>query len=64
MAVMTQFLCLDLPLPHSPRDVMAAVEQALQSYGDPLRWAITHVNRDRQTMSIEAVVLPNPLLER
>jgi hypothetical protein len=59
-----QFLCLDLPLLPPSQHPVAAIEQALQPYGEPLRWAITGVNRDRQLMTIEAVVLPNSVIER
>lgn len=60
---MTQFICLDLPLPQTPHDYLTVIEQALWSYGEPLRWAITVIHRDRQMMTIEAVVLPNSASE-
>jgi hypothetical protein len=54
--MLTQFVSLTVPLHTSPAAMEKAIAQALQSYGEPLRWAITAVDADTQTAAIEAVV--------
>jgi hypothetical protein len=56
-AITTHFVTLELPLQESPAAVLAAITQALESHGEPLRWAITSIHGDRHVMGIEAVVL-------
>ncbi|WP_310490050.1 hypothetical protein [Chamaesiphon sp. VAR_69_metabat_338] len=34
-----------------------AIETALQQWGEPLRWAITEIDRDTNTAKIEAIVI-------
>jgi hypothetical protein len=34
-----------------------AIEATLQQWGEPLRWAITAVDRDTNTAKIEAIVI-------
>ncbi|MFQ3616242.1 MAG: hypothetical protein SNJ57_02050 [Cyanobacteriota bacterium] len=34
-----------------------AIAQALVPYGEPLRWAVTRVESDRQWAQVEAVVI-------
>jgi hypothetical protein len=34
-----------------------AIEQKLQQWGEPLRWAITAVDRERNIAQIEAIVI-------
>jgi hypothetical protein len=51
--MVTQFITLELPLTLPPS--VAAIEQAVQVYGDPLRWAIARI--DNGVAVIEAVVL-------
>ncbi len=52
----TSFLTFSLPLHGSPLCVREAIEAALRSHGEPLRWAITAINPEQKTMQIEAVV--------
>ncbi|MEO1211338.1 MAG: hypothetical protein AAFX78_17585 [Cyanobacteria bacterium J06638_20] len=54
--MLTQFVSLTIPLQASPAAMEQAIAQALQSYGEPLRWAITTVDAGTQTAAIEAVV--------
>lgn len=54
--MLTQFVQFELPLQNSPAALQRAIAQTLQTYGDPLRWAITAVDGDRQMAQIEAVV--------
>jgi hypothetical protein len=56
----TRFLELSLDLPischHSQSFLRERIETALQSYGEPLRWAITAVDPTQSCVHIEAVV--------
>ncbi len=52
----TRFVEIDLPrsqLPHG-QVTPAAIEALLQTWGEPLRWAITRVNKD--SLHIEATL--------
>jgi hypothetical protein len=56
----TQFVTLVLPCGLSLRNLAAAVEQELQGWGEPLRWAI--VATGAQGIQVEAIVLtPQPI---
>lgn len=54
--MLTQFISLTVPLQPTPAAMERAIAQSLQSYGEPLRWAITAVDAESQTTAIEAVV--------
>ncbi|MEL6856142.1 MAG: hypothetical protein AAFP07_09885 [Cyanobacteria bacterium J06606_4] len=47
-----------LPSPALMRssELRSHIETELTAYGAPLRWAITHVDKDTQTAYVEAVV--------
>ncbi|WP_448599836.1 hypothetical protein [Thermoleptolyngbya sp.] len=38
-------------------ELQGAIAQALLPYGEPLRWAVTRVEGDRQVAQVEAVVI-------
>ena len=54
--MLTQFISLTVPLQPTPAAMEQAIAQSLQSYGEPLRWAITAVDVESQTTAVEAVV--------
>jgi hypothetical protein len=54
MTLTTHLITLDLPL--LPPNLVERVEGELQAWGTPLRWAITAVDRERQTVHLEAVI--------
>jgi len=54
----TKFLILKLNLADIQGNLRQAVEDYLSRQGQPLRWAITHVNEFSQTVTVEAVVTP------
>jgi hypothetical protein len=56
MALATHFITLNINLGDAQRDLVGAIESALAEQGEPLRWAITQVNSDNQTATVEAVV--------
>ncbi|NJR67279.1 MAG: hypothetical protein HC771_00420 [Synechococcales cyanobacterium CRU_2_2] len=56
----TQFITLTLALQPTSWETRQQVEAAIAPHGTPLRWAITRIDRDRQTFQIEAIVLTSP----
>ncbi|XHX79939.1 MAG: hypothetical protein RBJ76_08460 [Stenomitos frigidus ULC029] len=54
--MVTQFITAEIKLEASPADLQHAIEVKLQTYGDPLRWAVTEVNLTTQTAIVEAIV--------
>ena len=54
--IKTQFITTTIALPTSPIALRQAIETELEKIGKPLRWAITEVNLDRKTVTIEAIV--------
>ncbi|HEY9648586.1 MAG TPA: hypothetical protein V6C88_19555, partial [Chroococcidiopsis sp.] len=57
----TQFVAIEVDHSGSIADLEAAIAASLQSFGEPLRWAITAVVPERSVVRVEAVVTPNPL---
>ena len=55
--MITQFVTLEVPLQADLADTQRSILVQLQTYGEPLRWAITAIEVDRQMAHIEAVVL-------
>jgi hypothetical protein len=56
MAVM-QFITFEVELQPSPRELQRLILAQLQAQGQPLRWAITAIARDRAIATVEAVVM-------
>ncbi len=54
--MITQFITAEIKLEGSPAEMREAIETKLQTYGDPLRWAVTEVNLTTQTAIVEAIV--------
>jgi hypothetical protein len=52
----THFITVEIDLQASPVETTRAIASELQKRGAPLRWAITAVNPEAQTATIEAVV--------
>jgi len=52
----THFITAEIDLNAVNSDLAEAVEAELQQRGQPLRWAITAVDQERQTAQVEAVV--------
>lgn len=62
--MITQFVTTEIALPATAGELPQAIAAALQAWGDPLRWAITSVDRDRNRAVVEAIVtLESPALE-
>ncbi|MBD2075194.1 hypothetical protein H6F86_15080 [Phormidium sp. FACHB-592] len=54
--MITQFITAEIKLEGSPAEVRQAIEAKLQTYGDPLRWAVTEVNITTQKAIVEAII--------
>ncbi|WP_013322780.1 hypothetical protein [Gloeothece verrucosa] len=52
----THFISAEIDLKETPIKLSQAIESELQKQGEPLRWAITKVDTDKQTAQVEAIV--------
>ena len=52
----THFITAEIALQETPAQLQQAIEKELQKRGEPLRWAITSVDQDKQTAQVEAIV--------
>jgi len=54
--VTTHFIEAEVTLQDSPVKTRGMIETELETWGEPLRWAVTSVDVERQTAHVEAVV--------
>ncbi len=54
--MVTHFVTAEIPLQDSPFVMQQVIEAALVQQGTPLRWAVTAVDLERQTVLVEAIV--------
>jgi hypothetical protein len=52
----THFITAEIDLQETPAQLQQAIEEELQKRGEPLRWAVTNVDTDRQKAQVEAIV--------
>lgn len=52
----THFITAEIDLHESADELQQAIAAELQKQGEPLRWAVTDVNVERQKAYVEAVV--------
>jgi len=52
----THFITAEIDLQETPAELLKAIETELNKEGEPLRWAITSVDVDKQKATVEAVV--------
>lgn len=52
----THFITAEIELQETPTELEKAITEELQKEGEPLRWAITAVDEEEQTATVEAVV--------
>lgn len=52
----THFITAEIDLQASPVQLQKEIEKELSQKGEPLRWAVTQVNQDQQTVEVEAIV--------
>ena len=53
----TQFVTLKVELQAKPANLLTQIETELQKQGEPLRWAVTHVDAEQQIATVEAVII-------
>ncbi len=52
----THFITAEINLQESPLAVQQEIEAELQKRGEPLRWAVTDVDEEKQKVTVEAIV--------
>jgi hypothetical protein len=52
----THFITAEIDLQENPVKLNEEIQARLEQSGKPLRWAVTKIDRDRQTATIEAIV--------
>ncbi|WLT40090.1 hypothetical protein NON20_14720 [Synechocystis sp. B12] len=52
----THFITAEIDLQENPIELQREIEEKLAKRGDPLRWAVTAVDKDQQKAQVEAVV--------
>ncbi|MBD1933607.1 MULTISPECIES: hypothetical protein [Cyanophyceae] len=52
----THFITAEIDLQESPVQLNQAIEVELQKRGEPLRWAVTSVDIEKQKAHVEAIV--------
>ena len=52
----THFITAEIDLKETPLKLSQEIESQLEREGEPLRWAITKVDKEKQTATVEAVV--------
>jgi hypothetical protein len=52
----THFITAEIDLQETPVQLQQAIEAELQKRGEPLRWAVTNVDTERQKAQVEAIV--------
>ena len=52
----THFITAEIELQETPTELQKAIETELKKSGEPLRWAITSVDVEQQSCTVEAVV--------
>jgi hypothetical protein len=52
----THFISAEIDLQATPTELQKAIETELKKQGEPLRWAITEVDTEKQKAIVEAVI--------
>jgi hypothetical protein len=52
----THFITAEIDLQETPVKLQQEIETELQKRGEPLRWAVTRVDTDRQKAQVEAII--------
>lgn len=52
----THFITAEIDLQQTPLQLSREIESQLEKEGEPLRWAVTKVNKEQQTATVEAIV--------
>jgi hypothetical protein len=54
--MVTNFITTEVDFQENTKKLLLAIELELKKYGEPLRWAITSIDKKNQTIRIEAVI--------
>ncbi|MEM7593742.1 MAG: hypothetical protein AAF383_19900 [Cyanobacteria bacterium P01_A01_bin.83] len=52
----THFITAEIDLQQTPLQLSQKIESELEQEGQPLRWAVTKINKEKQTATVEAIV--------
>ena len=52
----THFITAEIDLQENPLQLQQEIEAQLEQQGEPLRWAITEVDREQEKVTVEAIV--------
>ncbi|MEM9272979.1 MAG: hypothetical protein AAGA80_08465 [Cyanobacteria bacterium P01_F01_bin.143] len=52
----THFITAEIDLQENPTQLQQEIEAQLEQKGEPLRWAITKVDQEREKATVEAIV--------
>ncbi|NET23984.1 hypothetical protein [Okeania sp. SIO1I7] len=58
----THFINAEIDLQESPNKLNQEIEKELEKRGEPLRWAVTKIDTEKQTAHVEAVVIESESL--
>lgn len=59
----THFITAEIDLQQTPLQLSREIESQLEREGEPLRWAVTKVNKEQQTATVEAIVTKETEIE-
>ncbi|MEM7761170.1 MAG: hypothetical protein AAF298_24025 [Cyanobacteria bacterium P01_A01_bin.40] len=52
----THFITAEIDLQQTPLKLNQAIESQLAQEGTPLRWAVTEIDQEKETATVEAIV--------
>ncbi len=52
----THFITAEVDLQSTPIKLKQEIEKQLQKQGEPLRWAVTNIDQEKQKAQVEAIV--------
>ncbi|MGK7936456.1 MAG: hypothetical protein AB4206_11775 [Xenococcaceae cyanobacterium] len=52
----THFITAEVDLQENPAQLQKEIEVELEKRGEPLRWAVTKVDRQKQKVKVEGIV--------
>ena len=52
----THFITAEIDLQENPVQLQQEIEAELTKKGEPLRWAITEVDREKEQIKVEAII--------
>ena len=55
----THFITAEIDLQEDPAKLNQEIEAKLEQSGKPLRWAVTKIDKQQQTATVEAIVTRN-----